>query len=61
VSELSDEDNLLELKVELAMLRSPGIYGGSGVCVVYPPIAEEELYECLNKTKGMRFMGQRIF
>jgi len=60
VSKLSDEDNLLELKVELARLRSPEIYGGSGVCVVYPPITKEKLYDCLAKTKGMRFMGQRF-
>jgi hypothetical protein len=59
-SDLSDENKLLELKVELAKLRSPEIYGGSGVCVVYPPITEAELYLCLNKTKGMRFMGQRF-
>ena len=59
-SELSDEDNLLELKVELAKMRSPEIYGGSGVCVVYPPITKEKLYDCLAKTKGMRFMGQRF-
>jgi len=60
VSELSNEDNLLELKVELAKMRSPKIYGGSGVCVVYPPITKEKLYDCLAKTKGMRFMGQRF-
>jgi hypothetical protein len=59
-SALSDENKLLALKVELAKLRSPEIYGGSGVCVVYPPITEERLYECLNETKGMRFMGQRF-
>jgi hypothetical protein len=59
-SDLSDEDKLLELKVELAKQRSPEIYGGSGVCVVYPPITEAKLYECLNETKGMRFMGQRF-
>ncbi|HJH25871.1 MAG TPA: dTDP-glucose 4,6-dehydratase [Methanophagales archaeon] len=59
-SDLSDENKLLELKVELAELRSPEIYGGSGVCVVYPPITEAKLYECLNETKGMRFMGQRF-
>ncbi|RCV64420.1 Protein of unknown function (DUF3160), partial [Methanophagales archaeon] len=58
-SDLSDENKLLELKVELAKLRSPEIYGGSGVCVVYPPITKAKLYECLDKTKGMRFMGQR--
>ena len=59
-SDLSDENKLLELKVELAKLRSPEIYGGSGVCVVYPPITESKLYVCLNETKGMRFMGQRF-
>lgn len=60
LSELSDEANLLTLKAELAKMRSPEIYGGSGVCVVYPPITEKKLYECLAKTKGMRFMGQRF-
>ena len=60
LSELSDEANLLALKAELAKMRSPEIYGGSGVCVVYPPITREKLYECLDKTKGMRFMGQRF-
>jgi hypothetical protein len=59
-SDLSDENKLLELKVELAKLRSPEIYGGSGVCVILPPITEEKLYVCLNETKGMRFMGQRF-
>ncbi len=57
---LTSEDNLLALKAELAQMRNPEIYGGSGVCVVYPPITKERLYECLAKTKGMRFMGQRF-
>ncbi len=57
---LTDEDNLLALKAELAQMRNPEIYGGSGICVVYPPITREKLYECLAKTKGMRFMGQRF-
>jgi hypothetical protein len=59
-SALSNESRLLELKVELAKMRSPEIYGGSGVCVLYPPITEEKLYECLNETKGMHFMGLRF-
>ena len=59
-TELADDGKLLDLKVELAGLRSPEIYGGSGVCVVYPPITREKLYECLDKTKGFRFMGQRF-
>jgi hypothetical protein len=59
VSELSDEDKLLELKVELAEMRTHEIYGGSGVCVILPPITEEKLSMCLNMTEGMRFMAQR--
>jgi len=59
-AELADDEKLLELKAELAGLRSPEIYGGSGVCVIYPPITREKLYECLDKTKGFRFMGQRF-
>jgi hypothetical protein len=59
-TELADDGKLLELKAELAGLRSPDIYGGSGVCVIYPPLTREKLYECLDKTKGFRFMGQRF-
>ena len=57
---LANDENLLALKAELAQKRNPEIYGGSGICVVYPPITKEKLYECLAKTKGMRFMGQRF-
>lgn len=57
---LTNENNLLALKAELAQMRNPEIYGGSGICVVYPPITKGKLYECLAKTKGMRFMGQRF-
>ncbi len=59
-SELADDEKLLSLKAELAQMRNPEIYGGSGICVVDPPITKEKLYECLAKTKGMRFMGQRF-
>jgi len=59
-SELADDEKLLSLKAELAQMRNPEIYGGSGICVVYPPITKKKLYECLAKTKGMRFMGQRF-
>ncbi|MEA3255232.1 MAG: DUF3160 domain-containing protein, partial [Candidatus Altiarchaeota archaeon] len=58
--ELNDEGKLLNLKAELARMRSPEIYGGSGVCVIYPPYSGDELDECLSKTKGLRFMGQRF-
>ncbi|MCK4732886.1 MAG: DUF3160 domain-containing protein, partial [Methanophagales archaeon] len=60
VTALAADENLLNLKAELAKLPSPEIYGGSGVCVVYPPITREKLQECLAKTKGLRFMGQRF-
>jgi len=60
VSLLASDENLLALKAELAQMRNPEIYGGSGICVVYPPITKEKLYQCLAKTKGMRFMGQRF-
>ena len=59
-SQLADEAKLLELKAELAQMRNPEIYGGSGVCIVYPPVTKEKLYECLANTKGLRFMGQRF-
>jgi len=59
-SELADEDKMLKLKAELAGMRNPEIYGGSGVCVIYPPVTRERLYECLSRTKGLRFMGQRF-
>ena len=59
-SELADDEQLLNLKAELAQLRNPEIYGGSGICVIAPPFTKEKLYECLAETKGMRFMGQRF-
>ena len=58
--QLADEEALLSLKAELAKMRNPQIYGGSGVCLVAPPVTKEKLYECLAKTKGMRFMGRRL-
>jgi len=57
---LASDDNLLAFKAELTQMRSPEIYGGSGICVVYPPVTREKLYQCLAKTKGMRLMGQRF-
>jgi hypothetical protein len=59
-NQLADETKMLELKAELAAMRNPEIYGGSGVCVIYPPVTKDKLYECLSATKGMRFMGQRF-
>ncbi len=57
---LDSEDNFFALKVELTLLRSPKINGGTGNVFVMPPITAESLDEVLDKTKGMRFMGQRF-
>jgi hypothetical protein len=59
-ADLEDPNKFLELKVELALMRSPEIYGGTGEIIIYPPYTEESLNEVLEKTKGMRFMGQRF-
>jgi len=59
-SALTDAQRFLEVKVELATMRSPLIFGGTGEVVITPPVTEESLDEVLDKTKGMRFMGQRF-
>jgi hypothetical protein len=59
-SDMDDPNNFFDLKVELALLRSPQIYGGTGNIWVPLPITPESLDEVLDKTKGMRFMGQRF-
>ncbi|MBN1804515.1 MAG: DUF3160 domain-containing protein [Sedimentisphaerales bacterium] len=57
---LENEDIYFHLKTELSLLRSPKIYGGTGDLFVLPPVTPESLDEVLDKTKGMRFMGQRF-
>ena len=59
-TDLEDEDNYFALKVELALLRSPKIYGGTGEIIIFPPYTPESLNEVLETSKGMRFMGQRF-
>jgi len=60
VLELEDETAFFDLKAELSLLRAPQIYGGTGNIYVTPPVTPETLNETLDKTKGMRFMGQRF-
>ncbi len=60
LSELVDEETYFGVKSELALLRSPQIYGGTGKIWLYPPYTPDELDELLDKIKGMRFMGQRF-
>ncbi len=57
---LADPDTLHAVKTELALMRSPEIYGGTGWIWVDPPVTPETLDEVLDKTKGMRLMGQRF-
>jgi len=53
-----------DLRRELAKLRGPAIYGGTGNVVIMPGpdgrFTPEQLDEVLEATKGMRFMGQRF-
>jgi hypothetical protein len=64
LADLADKEKLFELRAELAQKRSPQIYGGTGgqVIVVEPgeEITPSMLDELLDKSKGMRFMGQRF-
>ena len=60
VTEFTNETKMLDLAGTLAQLRSPQIYGGTGNVAVQPPFSKEQLNEVLEKTKGMRLMGQRF-
>lgn len=63
-TEFTDDDKILELKIKLVQLRSPEIYGGTGQIIIYtvPGVSAtvEDLNTVLEKTKGMRLMGQRF-
>ena len=55
-----NETSVNELKAKLAEYEGPKIYGGTGNCVLVPPLTSEQADECLNDTSGFRFMGQRF-
>ena len=55
-----DKTMVEELKVKLAEYQDPKIYGGTGNCVLVPPLTPEQADECLESTGGFRFMGQRF-
>lgn len=59
-TEFTNETKMLDLLGTLAQLRSPQIYGGTGNVGIQPPFTRDQLYEVLEKTKGMRLMGQRF-
>lgn len=60
LADLDDPNHFYELKTELALLPAPKIFGGTGDPNVALPVTEESLNEVLDKTKGMRLMGQRF-
>jgi hypothetical protein len=60
LAELDDPNHFHQLKTELALLPAPKIFGGTGDAHVVLPVTEESLNEILDKTKGMRLMGQRF-
>ncbi len=61
---LVDEENLFDLRADLALKRSPQIYGGTGGQVIIvessDAITPEMLEKLLEKSKGFRLMGQRF-
>jgi hypothetical protein len=66
IIKLADEKTFFNLKLELARLSPPAIYSGTGAAVTFDPRAlagipsPEELDKVLEKTMGLRFMGQRF-
>lgn len=63
-SKLANRSLLMQLKGELGLLRQPKIYGGTGQVIIEKPpgvpFTLEDLNETLEKTQGMRLMGQRF-
>ncbi len=60
IQDFNDDTKLLSLKGELATLRMPQIYGGTGECTISPPFTDDKLNQCLDKSKGFRIFGQRF-
>lgn len=57
---LADSGRFDALRAHLASLRNPKIYGGTGECAFDGPYEPWQIDECLDKSKGLRFMGQRF-
>jgi len=68
LEELESPETILKIKAALSQARTPEIFGGTGNAgyFIAPQdikagiIDEEKLNELLEKTKGMRLMGQRF-
>ncbi len=59
-ADLAQPHNLLAIRTQLALLPSPQIFGGTGDATVPPEAGLEYIFEILDKTKGLRLMGQRF-
>jgi hypothetical protein len=63
-TEFANNTKIFDLRLKLASLRNPQIYGGTGEAVIVKnfgePTTVEDLNRVLDKTKGMRLMGQRF-
>ncbi len=60
VAALADPAVFQALRAYLAALRKPKIYGGTGDCQVPAPYDPAQIDECLDKSKGLRFISQRF-
>ena len=60
VLSLTDDAGFLAFRKALAAMPNPQIYGGTGNCLVPPDATAADLDQVLDKTKGMRLMGQRF-
>ena len=58
-SDFAISKNLERFRKAITNKKKPKIYGGSGICGSIS-FGEKELEKCLNKTIGMRLMGQRL-
>ena len=59
-ADLAEPANLQAIRTQLALLPSPKIFGGTGNPLVPPGAGPDYIFEILDKTKGLRFMGQRF-
>jgi len=57
---LSDPDIHDALKIEIAKLSAPEIYGGAGSCDIVLPWTAEKADKCLEGSEGFSLMGQRF-
>lgn len=60
LASLDEKDNFQAIRAELAQMRRPEIYGGTGGVTLPPGCTKQDIDAVLAETQGMRFMGQRF-